>query len=387
MRALSRVGAERVVGRGGAVMGVVDEAATGVVDGTVTGVVDAPRPATHARPMFTFGLAGGGHGFDPLILLLIALAVEAAVGDPGFVFRFVRHPVAVIGAVIDWFDRKLNREQRSETDRALRGAMVVVLVVIGTGTVGWGIAWLTRHHDFGVIIEFILLITLLAQRGLYDHVKTVGTALGDEGVEAGRAAVAHVVGRDPSRLDDHGVARAALESLAENFADGVVAPVFWYVLFGFPGLLVYKAVNTMDSMIGYKTPRHHAFGFTAARLDDILNWIPARLAALYLALAAGVASTARPIESLRTMLRDAPQHRSPNAGWPEGAMAGALGLALAGPRQYTHGTVKDAWMGTGTAQVTPRDIRRGLDLYLIACLINAAVVGALVIVRLTAEPA
>jgi adenosylcobinamide-phosphate synthase len=337
--------------------------------------------------MFTFGLAGGGHGFDPLILLLMALAVEAAVGDPGFIFRVVRHPVAVIGAAVDWFDRKLNREQRSDMDRAIRGAVVVAIIVVATGAIGWGIAWLTRNHDFGVIIEFILLITLLAQRGLYDHVKAVATALNDEGVEAGRAAVAHVVGRDPSRLDDHGVARAALESLAENFADGVVAPVFWYILFGFPGLLIYKAVNTMDSMIGYRTPRHRAFGFTAARLDDILNLIPARLAALYLALAACFASMARPFESLRAMLRDAGKHRSPNAGWPESAMAGALGLALAGPRQYAHGVVKDAWMGTGTAQAVPRDIRRGLDLYLIACLINAAIVGALVIIRLTMETA
>jgi adenosylcobinamide-phosphate synthase len=334
--------------------------------------------------MFTFGLAGGGHDFDPLILLLIGLAVEAAVGDPDFVFRLVRHPVVVIGGVVDWFDRKLNREQRSDLDRAVRGAVVVAIIVAATGAIGWGIAWLTRFHDFGVIVEFVLLITLLAQRGLYDHVKAVGTALDKEGVEAGRAAVAHIVGRDPARLDDHGVARAALESLAENFADGVVAPVFWYVLFGFPGLLVYKAVNTMDSMIGYRTPRHRAFGFAAARLDDILNLIPARLAALYLALAACFPGTARPVESLLTMLRDAGKHRSPNAGWPECAMAGALGLALAGPRQYSHATVKDAWMGSGTAQATPGDVRRGLDLYLIACLINAAVVVALVIVRLAA---
>jgi adenosylcobinamide-phosphate synthase len=333
--------------------------------------------------MFTLGL--GGHAFDPLILLLMALAVEAAVGDPGFVFRLVRHPVAVIGSAVDWFDRKLNREQRGEMDRAVRGALVVAVVVAASVAIGMGVAWLTHHHDFGVIIEFILLITLLAQRGLYDHVRAVGKALRDEGVESGRAAVAHIVGRDPGFLDAHGVARAALESLAENFADGVVAPVFWYVLFGFPGLLAYKAVNTMDSMIGHKTPRHRAFGFAAARLDDVLNWLPARLAALYLALAACAAPAARPLESVRTMLRDAGKHRSPNAGWPEGALAGALGLALAGPRQYSHATVKDPWVGTGTARATPGDIRRGLDLYLIACLVNAAVVGALVIVRLSVD--
>src|SRR5690606_17129842 len=160
-----------------------------------------------------------------------------------------------------------------------------------------------------------------------DHVRAVAVGLGDN-LEAGRAAVSHIVGRDPAQLDEHGVSRAAIESLAENFGDGVIAPVFWYVLFGFPGLLVYKTVNTMDSMIGHRTERYRAFGMVAARLDDALNYFPARLSALMIALAAAVSPKANPFRAIKTMVRDAGKHRSFNAGWPEGAMAGALGIAL-----------------------------------------------------------
>jgi adenosylcobinamide-phosphate synthase len=189
------------------------------------------------------------------------------------------------------------------------------------------------------------------------------------------------VGRDPAHLDAHGIARAAIESLAENFGDGVVAPVFWYVLFGFPGLLVYKAINTMDSMIGYKTPHYKAFGFSAARIDDIVNIIPARLAGLFLVLAAIFVPTANPMRAARVMLRDAGKHRSPNAGWPEAAVAGALNLALAGPRRYPGRVVKDPWIGDGSAKATHRDIRRALYLYAVACLINAAWVAAIMLIR------
>lgn len=334
--------------------------------------------------MLGSGQGGAAHGFDPLILLLLALAVEAYVGDPRFIFRLVPHPVKVIGGAVDWLERRLNRERRSDLDRTVRGVLCAALVVAACLGLGWGVSWLTQNHDFGVVIEFVLLITLLAQRGLYDHVRAVGVALRDEGVEPARHAVAHIVGRDPGRLDGHGVARAALESCAENFCDGVVAPVFWYVIAGFPGLLAYKAINTMDSMIGHKTERFRAFGFAAARLDDILNLIPARLAALFLVLGAAFVPTATPVGGLKAAWRDAAKHRSVNAGWPEAALAGALGLALAGPRQYAHGVVHDAWMGDGRAQVDHRDIRRALYLYFVACLINAAWVAALVLVRLAA---
>ena len=248
--------------------------------------------------MLTFGMTDGGGGFDPLVLLLLALVVEAYVGEAKTFFKAVPHPVRVIGTLIGFFDRKLNRESRSPADRAVRGALVVVFVAGLAFAVGWAVAWLSLNHPWGWIIEFLGLIALLAGRGLYDHVKAVAKAL-REGVEPGRQAVRHIIGRDPERLDGAGVARGALESLAENFCDGVVAPVFWYVLFGFPGLLTYKAVNTMDSMIGYTSPKYRAFGMTAARLDDALNLIPARLAGLFLALAAVVVPTARPAAAFK----------------------------------------------------------------------------------------
>ena len=330
--------------------------------------------------MLTFGMTDGGGGFDPLVLLLLALVVEAYVGEAKTYFKAVPHPVRVIGTLIGFFDRKLNRESRSPADRAVRGALVVVFVAGLAFAVGWAVAWLSLNHPWGWIIEFLGLIALLAGRGLYDHVRAVATAL-KRGVEPGRDAVRHIVGRDPASMDGPGVARAALESLAENFCDGVVAPVFWYVLFGFPGLLVYKAVNTMDSMIGHMTPQYRAFGMTAARLDDVLNLIPARLAGLFLVFAALFVPTANPPGALRVMLRDARFHRSVNAGWPEGAMAGALGLALAGPRHYSGGTVNDPWIGDGSAKATPKDINRGLYLYVVACLINAMWVAAIAMVR------
>ncbi len=331
--------------------------------------------------MLTLGFIGAdGQSFDPLILLLLALVMDAYLGDTPWLFKRLPHPVAAFGGLIGWLDRKLNREKRPQYDRAIRGALATLFAVAAAAALGLAVAWLSLHHPLGWIVELLLVFTLIAQRGLYDHVRAVARGL-DDSTEAGRAAVAHIVGRDPARLDDHGVARAAIESAAENYSDGVVAPVFYYVLFGAPGLFVYKAVNTMDSMIGYRTPRHRAFGMTAARLDDVLNLIPARLAGLFICLAAAFAPTARPLGALKTMLKDAGKHRSPNAGWPEGAMAGALDLALAGPRHYASETINDPWIGAGPARATTRDIRRALYVFVVACLINGAWVGAVAMVR------
>ncbi|OHC76559.1 MAG: cobalamin biosynthesis protein CobD [Rhodospirillales bacterium RIFCSPLOWO2_12_FULL_58_28] len=330
--------------------------------------------------MVTFGLAGG-KGFDPLVLLLIGLGVEACVGEMRPVFRRIPHPVVVIGRLVEAMEIKLNRENRSHMDRAVRGFFLTISVVGLCAVIGWGVAWLTQHHDFGWTLELFLVVALLAQRSLYDHVYAVDKALAEEGVESARKEVAHIVGRRTDQLDGCGVARAAIESCAENFGDGVVAPVFWYVLFGFPGLLVYKAVNTMDSMIGHKTERYRAFGMAAARLDDILNLIPARLAGLFIVLASVFAPSAKPFAALKVMLRDSGKHRSPNAGWPEGAMAGALDLALAGPRRYAEHIVDDPWIGDGATQAAPQDISRCLYIYVVACLINAMWVAAIAMIR------
>lgn len=333
--------------------------------------------------MWTLGIAEGRAGLDPLVLLLLALFIEAYVGEMRPVFRVVKHPVAAIGALVALLERKLNRDYRSERDRALRGAFAATVVVAAALAVGLGVAWLSRHHPFGWAVELVLMVTLIAQRGLYDRVRRVARALDGEGLEAGRREVAHIVGRDVSRLDAHGVARAAIESAAENFCDAVVAPVFWYALFGFPGLVAYKAVNTMDSMIGHTTPKYRAFGMTAARLDDVLNLVPARLAGLVFCAAAAFAPTASPGAALKAMARDARKHRSPNAGWTEAAVAGALGLTLAGPRQYAEHTVADPWLGDGRARATSGDIRRALYLYMVAGLINAGLVAAATVARLS----
>jgi adenosylcobinamide-phosphate synthase len=211
-------------------------------------------------------------------------------------------------------------------------------------------------------------------------VAAVAQALDAGGLFAGRAAVSRIVGRDPESLDEHGVARAAIESLAENFSDGVVAPALYYALFGLPGIFVYKTANTLDSMIGHKTPRHLHFGWAAARLDDLLNLVPARLSGLFLAAAALVTREAQALPALRTMLRDAKKHRSPNAGWPEAAAAGALGLALAGPRRYHGYVVDDPWLGDGHARATSLDIVRALRLYLAACVLQATLILAVYLI-------
>ncbi|CCQ72057.1 adenosylcobinamide-phosphate synthase CbiB [Magnetospira sp. QH-2] len=314
---------------------------------------------------------------DPLFLLLCAIAVDAYVGGMDFLFRRISHPVVIIGRAIDWMDDKLNRPHRGVNDRRLRGLLTVMVLCGGAWAVGWGISWLSTHYPHGWIVELLLLIVLLAQRELFDRVRAVGVALKTESLEAGRREVAHIVGRDPSLLDGHGVSRAAIESCAENFSDGVVAPVFWYLIFGFPGLLVYKTANTMDSMIGHRTPRHEAFGMAAARLDDLLNVPPARLAGLLITIAALFTPKARPWAAFKTMLRDAGKHRSINAGWPEAAMAGALNLALAGPRRYREMTVEDPWINeAGTAKATPEHVGQAVYLYAVACLLNALIVLA-----------
>ena len=224
---------------------------------------------------------------------------------------------------------------------------------------------LCRQLPGGLYLEALLASSLLAWRGLKDHVAAVATAL-PQGLPAARAEVAKIVGRDPESLDGPGIARAAVESLAENFSDGVVAPLFWFALLGLPGLVGYKCLNTLDSMIGHRNERHEAFGKVAARLDDAANWIPARLTGLLIALSALFLPGARAGAALRTMVRDARHHRSPNAGWQEAAFAGALGFALAGPRLYASAKVEDPWMGDGNPDLGTRDLKRALALYRVA---------------------
>jgi len=317
-------------------------------------------------------------GLAPPAILFLALLLDALVGEFGPLFRILPHPVALMGGLIGWFDRRLNREQRSARTRVFRGSMVTLLMVGLAAVSGWFVLEVARRVPQGWIIEVIAVSLLIAQRSLFDHVRAVTRGLDKHGLAGGRAAVAMIVGRDPETLDDHGVSRAAIESLAESFSDGVVAPVFWYLFFGLPGLLVYKAVNTMDSMIGYRTPRHDAFGRTAARLDDVMNYVPARIAAALIVLASVFVPRGRPASAFRVMARDGGQHRSPNAGWPEAAMAGALGVALSGPRSYQGKMTAQPWVGGEfSAQIGTGEIRRGLYLFVVACLLEAVIVALL----------
>ena len=316
-------------------------------------------------------------GPGPLVLLLFALALDAYIGDPPLLYRIVPHPVALMGRLVAGFERRLNRRQRSERNRGFRGFLVVVLLVGFAAAVGWTISRLAGAVSFGWLAELMIVMTLIAQRSLYLHVIAVARGLEEDGLAGGRAAVAHIVGRDPANLDQYGVARAAIESCAENLSDGVVAPVLWYLAFGLEGLFAYKMLNTCDSMIGHLSPRYKAFGATAARLDGVANYIPARLTGLLIAVAAIAAPGASPAAALKTSLRDAKRHRSLNAGWPEAAMAGALGLALAGPRRYGQRLVKDAWMGDGRARATARDIHRALYVAALACALEFALIAAL----------
>ena len=313
--------------------------------------------------------------FDPFALALAALAVDAVVGDPSALYRRVPHPVAVLGKGIEALEARLNDPAASDAARLVRGGAVALFATLAAVGAGALVHALASAMPAGGLVEAVAASILLAFRGLRDHVREVARSL-KAGIAEARAAVAHIVGRDPASLDGPAVARAAIESTAENFADGVVAPLFWYVLLGFPGLLGYKAINTLDSMLGHRDPRYRWFGRVAARVDDAANWIPARLAAALLAGAALVLPGARAGAAVRAAFRDAGRHRSVNAGWPEAAMAGALGIAIAGPRRYGGRTVEDAWMGDGRRDLGAEDVHAALRLYAGATALLAALLAA-----------
>ena len=296
-------------------------------------------------------------------LTLLALLIEAAFGYPPAMLARVGHPVIWIGAAIDALDKALNRGP--PTPRRLRGALALALLLIICSCIGLALQLALLAFPFGVIALALLASTLLAQRSLHEHVAKVVQAL-DNSLEQGRAAVAEIVGRDVTKLDEAGVARAAIESLAENFSDGIVAPALWMAVFGLPGALCYKAINTADSMIGHRDDRYRDFGFAAAKVDDLVNLPASRLAAGLLTVAAGAHFRASARMAARITLRDAHKHASPNAGWPEAAMAGALGLKLGGKRAYGAHEIAGATLGDGRFDASSDDIRQALKLYRVA---------------------
>jgi adenosylcobinamide-phosphate synthase len=307
--------------------------------------------------------------------MVVAMAVDALLGWPDALFARIGHPVTWLGRLISFLDCSWNRSVDAPAVRRAAGvaaALIVIGLSAGIGLVvqallaeGWGrVLWLG-----------VLAWPLVALRSLYDHVAVVAHPLQAGDIATARAMIARIVGRDPAELDEAGIARAAIESLAENASDGIVAPVFWGALFGLPGIAGYKAINTLDSIIGHRTERHRWFGWAAARIDDIANFIPARLTGFLFALVA-----VRPSVTLSCMVRDANRHRSINAGWPEAAMAGALGVRLSGPRSYHGSVTQEPWLNENARDPLAADIRQGLKLYIRAMLLLGGSLVALALV-------
>jgi len=311
--------------------------------------------------------------------VICALLIDAGFGYPASLLECVKHPVMWLGALLERIENRLNDPSMPEAERRLNGWIALGLLIAATVLPALALQYtaLQLPGPIALVILACLGSTLVAQRSLYEHVIAVADALDAGGLEAGREAVAKIVGRDPRALDEAGVARSAIESLAENFADGAVAPSFWGVLFGLPGMVAYKAINTADSMIGHRTPRHEAFGYAAAKVDDVVNLPASRLAAFFIALAAVFHDDANFNRAVETVRKDADNHRSPNAGWPEAAMAGALNLKLSGPRSYHGALTDDDWIGEGRSEATSADIRRALALFKTACTVQIAALGVL----------
>ncbi len=319
--------------------------------------------------------AFGGPG--PLLLLLATMAVDAVVGV--LAPALLPGPATLVAQLGRDLDRRLNRLERGDTTRLVRGALVVLFTASVAMAVGEMIHLISRFLPYGWSLEMLVLLTCLQLGEPWQRIRALHRALNHQGLEAAREQVRSLTLRDPETLDDHAIARAGIEATAKSLNQGVVAPAFWYILLGLPGVLLWTAVNALDTILGHRAPRYEHFGMTAARLDDALNFIPARLTGGLIALAAAFLGSAAPLAAVRTMLRDARYHRSLNAGWPEAAMAGALGLALGGPYQDGGVQVREVWIGQGRARATAADIRRALALHAVTCLVLAGLVGVLML--------
>lgn len=300
-------------------------------------------------------------------MMLIACVLDIMIGWPNWLYSRIGHPVTWIGALIGALEARLNTG--SDTRRFWTGAVTTVFVIFLVGGLALILQDIFPESPVGLILGGALAWPLVALRSMYDHVAAVQIPLSEGNLPQARRAVSMIVGRDPTKLDEAGVARSALESLAENTSDGIVAPVFWGAVAGLPGIATYKAINTLDSMIGHRNTRFEQFGKVAAKLDDLVNLIPARLTALLFA-----AISTAPVRATRVMLSDASRHRSPNAGWPEGAMAGALDVRLSGPRVYGERIADEPWLNASAPDPEARDLKRGLKVYRRAM---AAMVGLL----------
>lgn len=279
--------------------------------------------------------------------LFLALLIDAYFGEPEKLYARIKHPVVLMGDGITWFETRFNHGK----NRWLKGILAMLCLVTGAGI---GAKIIAMIPDFR-LLEITIAAMLLAHKSLITHVRAVAEAL-QSSLSEGRDAVSRIVGRDTAVLNESDVARASIESAAENFSDGVIAPAFWFLILGLPGIVVYKMVNTADSMIGYRNDRFEEFGWAAAKLDDVLNWIPARLTGGL------ICAVYQSRDAMMVMIEDAPLHRSPNAGWPEAALAGVTKVALAGPRMYDGELTDDLFVNPhGQRQLDSLDILEAIE--------------------------
>ncbi|MFW8585380.1 adenosylcobinamide-phosphate synthase CbiB [Rhizobium beringeri] len=317
---------------------------------------------------------------ENLLVLLLALLLDRIAGDPQWLWSRMPHPVVMFGAAISYADRQLNPASLTGSQRRMNGIAAILALLLLAVAAGFVFSrFFALFGLVGILLETGLVAIFLAQKSLADHVAAVAAGLRDEGLAGGRAAVSRIVGRDPETLDEPAVCRAAIESLAENFSDGVVAPALWYAVFGLPGLFAYKMLNTADSLIGHKSEKYIDFGWAAARLDDVANWPAARLSILLIAAGAWIRrGTSAGREAIRVAMRDGALHRSPNSGRPEAAMAGALNVQLAGPRIYGGVIVREPMINdTGRDVATSGDIEDGVSVFYASCMVLAGVTSGL----------
>ncbi|MGB0672175.1 MAG: cobalamin biosynthesis protein CobD/CbiB [Rhodospirillales bacterium] len=333
--------------------------------------------------MLIFGIWGGSGEFDPAMLLLLAMAFEAYLGRPDLLHRLTGRLDARAGAFARWAEARLNRPNRPAYDRAIRGLVIALVALVAALGLGLLVAWVSALHPFGWVVELVLLTQLLNQRGPV-RALTPLSGLADRDLDGARRVVGSLSPRDRALLDAYGVRRAALEYLAESYGREALQPLFWYALFGMPGLLAAVTLRELDKVLGFETPAQRAFGFAAARLQDAVGFLPVRLSGLLLILAALPTPHGHPAGALKTLLGDAGHHRRFNLGWPVAALAGGLGVALWGPRRLARATLPERWIGSGTAKVTEEHLAAGLYLYRVGIILAFALVAAFAVIRLSA---
>ncbi|MEO9459045.1 MAG: adenosylcobinamide-phosphate synthase CbiB [Lentilitoribacter sp.] len=322
-----------------------------------------------------------------LLILFLAIVLDMFVGDPDWIWRKLPHPVVFFGKVISTLDRYLNRIRDNRSARKKFGVLALFIMLVLALFIG--VLLVTVFRQIGVIgfvLEVIIVAMLIAQKSMSDHIKNIIAPLSSGNIEGARYAVSMIVGRQTSEMNASDVTRSSIESLAENFSDGVVAPIFWYALLGLPGILMYKMLNTADSMIGHKTVEYEDFGWASAKLDDLANWLPARLSALLIAVSALILIGPKSLKyAFWTVLNNASLHRSPNAGWPETAMAGALGIVLSGPRIYGKQTSRELYLNpTGRLELTHLDLEKATKIFWLSCIVEVIFVVILLTVSVWA---